>query len=270
MERYALLRISFFCGVFYMNCEFCGKPSGRYSLCRDCYELKENGEIEKCEDCGEWHYADEPCECESEDNGFVTTPCIICGAEANGYWFCRDCYRKYKNKEILLRIRNCTEVEFLDDTYEGKYICADGHIVKSKSEREIDNYLFSKGIFHVYEKPFPIDEDSAHDLHPDFYLPKEDIYIEFWGYDDTNIKYAESKNYKLDIYRKRKITLICMYEKTDAKDINTALDRKLALCEKGKINFEEKTAGDFKQPKNEYKRKKKSELIAFDDGNVPF
>ena len=61
-----------------------------------------------------------------------------------------------------------------------------------------------------------------------------------------------------------------MYEKTDAKDINTALDRKLALCEKGKINFEEKTAGDFKQPKNEYKRKKKSELIAFEDGNVPF
>ena len=225
--RGTLFCVSLFLWGVFMNCEFCGKPSGRYSLCRDCYELKENGEIEKCEDCGVWHYTDEPCECESEDE--VATPCIICGAEANGYWFCRDCYRKYKNKEILLRIRNCTEVEFLDDTYEGKYICADGHIVKSKSEREIDNYLFSKGIFHVYEKPFPIDEDSAHDLHPDFYLPKEDIYIEFWGYDDTNIKYAESKNYKLDIYRKRKITLICMYEKTDAKDINTALDRKLAL-----------------------------------------
>ena len=57
--------------------------------------------------------------------------------------------------------------------------------------------------------------------------------------------------------------------KTDAKDINTALDRKLALCEKGQINFEEKTEGDFKQPKNEYKRKKRN-YDDYEDGNVPF
>lgn len=246
------------------TCVICGKPSGMYPLCREHLKMKAEGKVVKCEDCGEWHLINEHCECEDdfeENEEIVSTQCIVCGEESNGYWFCRDCYHKYKNKEILLRIRNCTEVEFLDDTYEGKYICADGHIVKSKSEREIDNYLFSKGIFHVYEKPFPIDEDSAHDLHPDFYLPKEDIYIEFWGYDDTNAKYAESKNYKLDIYRKRKITLICMYEKIDAKDIYTALDRKLSLYEKGVINFEEKTAGDFKQPKNEYKRKKRIMMI---------
>lgn len=257
------------------TCAICGKPSGMYPLCREHLKMKADGKVVKCADCGVWHLIDEPCDCEdsffNKDESFVSTQCIVCGEESNGYWFCRDCYHKYKNKEILLRIRNCTEVEFLDDTYEGKYVCADGHIVKSKSEREIDNYLFSKGIFHVYEKPFPIDEDSAHDLHPDFYLPKEDIYIEFWGYDDTNTKYTESKNYKLDIYRKRKVTLICMYEKTDAKDINTALDRKLALCEKGQINFEEKTVGDFKQLKNEYKRKGKAKLSFFDDdGDVSF
>ena len=38
----------------------------------------------------------------------------------------------------------------MDESYEGMFKCRDGHIVKSKSEREIDNYLFEKGIEPPY------------------------------------------------------------------------------------------------------------------------
>ena len=227
------------------TCVICGKPSGMYPLCREHLQMKAEGKVVKCEDCGAWHYVNEVCECqrqETEDvilNTSSDTECIICRKPSNGYWFCKDCYRLYKNKEIHLRIKNCSEVDLLDDSYEGVYICADGHIVKSKSERDIDNYLFYHDIFHVYEKAFPIDDNPEHDLHPDFYLPKLDVYIEHWGYDESNVKYTEAKKYKLQKYKEAGITLICTHEKTDAKDIDTALDRKLKLYKKGQITGEE-------------------------------
>lgn len=228
------------------SCVICGKPSGMYPLCREHLQMKAEGKVVKCEDCGIWHFSNEACKCQRQESEEILifgtasdTECIICRQQSNGYWFCKDCYRQYKNKEIHLRIKNCSDVDLLDDSYEGVYICADGHIVKSKSERDIDNYLFYHDIFHVYEKAFPIDDNPEHDLHPDFYLPKLDVYIEHWGYDESNIKYNEAKNYKIQKYREASVTLICTHEKTDAKDIDTALDRKLKLYKKNQINFNE-------------------------------
>lgn len=242
------------------TCVICGKPSGMYPLCREHLQMKAEGKVIKCEDCGTWHIVNTPCDCKKSkaqkdfevveaamkkrenaisDEEEISTECIICRQPSNGYWFCKDCYRLYKNKEIHLRIKNCSDVDLLDDSYEGVYICADGHIVKSKSERDIDNYLFYHDIFHVYEKAFPIDDNPEHDLHPDFYLPKLDVYIEHWGYDESNVKYTEAKKYKLQKYKEFGITLICTHEKTDAKDIDTALDRKLKLYKKGQITGEE-------------------------------
>ena len=259
------------------TCVICGEPSGMYPLCRKHLQMKNEGLVVKCERCGKWYLTELGCDCQKEqepekelrlnmDVKFVDesddvpeevldeenedddeeeyqddyrNQCLTCGRDANGYWFCTECYKKFFSKTILLQIKGCTEVELLNENYSGQYTCADGHIVKSKSERDIDNYLFNHGIFHVYEKPFPIDGRKEHDIHPDFYLPKEDVYIEFWGYDSSNQRYTDSKNYKMDIYRQRKITLINLYEKTDANDIDAAMTRKLSMYEKGKINFEE-------------------------------
>ncbi|WP_251548305.1 hypothetical protein [Pumilibacter intestinalis] len=160
--------------------------------------------------------------------------CIVCGTESNGYLFCRTHYNKYKNKTLLLKITKCSEIEILDESYEGIYICRDGHVVKSKSEREIDNYLFSNKIAHAYEKALTIDGET---FHPDFYLPELKVYIEHWGYDESNYEYTRTKNYKIEKYRKKGITLICTHEKTDTKDIEATLDRKLESYEEGKINF---------------------------------
>lgn len=161
--------------------------------------------------------------------------CILCGEDSNGKHFCRDCYYKYRNKNVIIRITNCCEVEFLESGYESKITCDDGHPVKSQQEAMIDNYLFKEGIKHVYEKPFPIDGNPDHDLHPDFYLPDFNIYIEHFGV-TGNKKYEETKEYKLPLYQKTGITLIC----TTGKDINNLsanLERKLKFYKKGEINF---------------------------------
>ena len=158
-----------------------------------------------------------------------------CGAPCNGYFFCKKCYYKYRNKSVILKITNCSEVEILESGYESKITCDDGHPVKSQQEAMIDNYLFGHNIRHVYEKPFPIDGNPEHDLHPDFYLPELDIYIEHFGI-TGNKRYEETKEYKLPHYKKAGITLICTTGK-DISNLSANLERKLKFCEKGKINY---------------------------------
>lgn len=251
------------------NCQFCGNYCGKYILCRACNELKSNGEITKCDDCGAWHVTHDKCKCqkssgifsfikekifnrfdddyydeeddeedENDDRGEST--CLICKKPSNGYLFCYEHYRKYKKKTVLFSVKNAKDIELVKESYTDTYTypCDDGHIVKSKSEKDIDNYLFIHDIPHVYEKELIIDQNTI--IHPDFYLPKEDVYIEHWGYGEENIQYTRQKEFKLKYYKEHGLTLICTYEKTDArKNINSVLEMKLRTFKKGQINFEE-------------------------------
>lgn len=233
-------------------CPICGEPTSVYMgnarkdrLCRKHGKLANIGEIEQCPDCGTWHESNKACVCmksnkyelDSNDNKdkIIGENCLDCGQPCYGYFFCKKCYLKYRNKSVILKITNCFDVEILESGYENKITCDDGHPVKSQQEAMIDNYLFGKGIKHVYEKPFPIDEKPEHDLHPDFYLPELDIYIEHFGI-TGNKRYEETKEYKLPLYKKAGITLIC----TTGKDINNLsanLERKLKFYRKGEINY---------------------------------
>ncbi|MBR0234989.1 MAG: hypothetical protein IJQ37_00840 [Clostridia bacterium] len=174
----------------------------------------------------------------------VVVKCIACGKETkNGNLFCISCYLKYKDKQLLVKVTKCKEIEIMDESYEGVYKCKDGHIVKSKSEREIDNYLFDHGIPHAYEKAISIDADREHDLHPDFYLPNylnngKDVYIEHWGFNSNNRNYTKSKKYKIDIYKEKGLTIISTNEK-DMNDPEASLDRKLNHFKYDTINFAE-------------------------------
>lgn len=232
------------------TCDVCGKPSGFYPLCTSCFVLRDKGEIVKDEKTNKWVKVEnkEPSKAkieepkekkpeakEEEKPVEKHSECIVCGEEANGYLFCRQCYSKYWNTRVLAEIRNCKDITFIRviDDYEENllYICKDGHKVRSKSERDIDNYLFDHKIAHAYEKPLPIDDNKEHDLHPDFYLPNEDIYIEHWGM--TNKKdYQQQKEYKIEIYKKLGITLISTTEE-DIQDTETALTRKLKFRKEG-------------------------------------
>lgn len=230
-----------------LNCPICGKPTSVWygnarkdKLCKEHARQLKEGLLVFDSVNNKWNKSsnssNENVLKVSSDNEVIESQnnCIICGKESGDYLFCRSCYYKYKNKVLLIKITNCENIELLDESYEGIYICKDGHVVKSKSERDIDNYLFEKKIPHAYEKALLIDSET---FHPDFYLPEQSLYIEHWGYDDTNVEYTKTKNYKLEKYKKEGITLICTYEKTDAKDIEATMQRKLDRYETGKINY---------------------------------
>lgn len=236
------------------KCPICGNPTSSYmgnerkdGLCREHAKQFKEGLITKCPDCGTWHLSKEKCKCavaikpikelvkpiEQDNNAELT--CLICGQISNGKHFCYNCWAKYKDKSIVLKITNCKETEVIESGYESKITCEDGHPVKSQQEAMIDDYLYRHNIKHTYEKPFSIDDNPEHDLHPDFYLPEEDVYIEHFGVSGSK-KYEESKEYKLKIYKESGITLIATNGK-DISNLSANLERKLKFFKKGEINF---------------------------------
>ena len=256
------------------KCLSCGAETNGYAFCHNCWKKYTREEMlailkkETKEDSREQATEGEPCRAErnelhgagdgkreeefrTENTQIVIdsgnrSKCITCGKKTDGLLFCPFCYQKYKNKELLFKITNCTNVELLDDSYEGRYTCKDGHVVKSKSERDIDNYLFEHGISHAYEKELPYGATEKEILHPDFFLPNylgkdKHVYLEHWGYNENNLQYTKTKKFKMPIYRDLGVTLICTYEKSDSGKIDSVLDRKLndKFIKENQINYEE-------------------------------
>lgn len=165
--------------------------------------------------------------------------CIICGESSNGKHFCMSCYKRYRDKDILLKVHKCEFPigEPLDESYEGVFECLDGHIVKSISEQIIDDWLCEQGIFHAYEAPLDIGEEKP--IKPDFclknYLGKgKDVYIEYFGLKGQP-KYDQQTTYKMQHYKRLGITLVCLYPK-DSKNLKFALQTKILNKEKIKEN----------------------------------
>lgn len=243
------------------KCIACGAKTTGYAFCKNCWNryttdemlellnnpaTPQNKENNKKQEGSAKASETEPSNTVVIIDENNKSKCITCGKKTDGLLFCGSCYHKYKDKNLLFRITRCNSVELLDADYEGKYICADGHIVKSKSERDIDNYLFEKCIQHAYEKDWSYGKTAKEILKPDFCLPNylgkgKDVYIEHWGYEENNIQYTKTKKFKMPIYKNSGITLVCTYEKTDTGKIDSVLDRKLKKenIDEGKINFEE-------------------------------
>ena len=99
--------------------------------------------------------------------------------------------------------------------------CLDGHIVKSKGELIIDNYLTILRIEHVYEKTIKI---KGNNVKCDWYLPEIDVYIEYWGY--SGKRYNKRKKEKLKLYRIANKNLISI-ENMMFDDIYTSMDKML-------------------------------------------
>lgn len=248
-------------------CPICGEPTNSYMgnyrkdrLCRKHAKELKDGLIEQCEGCGAWHETGKRCKCQIEhtkidfskvgeeikknkatiieDNASELT-CIICGEPSNGKHFCKSCYYKFKDKVLYLQIKKCSEFVKLDAEYESDFVCDDGHLVKSPYEKIIDNWLYKEDITHAYEIKIDVDKDN--DITPDFYIPEyngiKNIYIEFWGYDETNIKYQRTKEYKMKIYpdlvKRDGITVIYLNKKEVEND---TYKKKIKYAEQGKIN----------------------------------
>jgi len=85
-----------------------------------------------------------------------------------------------------------------------KYLTEDGHFVRSRGEKMIDDFLYRHNIPHAYEKKLRVGSET---LYSDFYIPiGKKCYIEYWGLEDK--RYAKRRRKKVEIYRKYKYNLV--------------------------------------------------------------
>lgn len=155
-----------------------------------------------------------------------TSNCILCEKEAYGYLFCYDCYNKYKDTPIHIRFINGVPVK---DSYRREnlhYKCEDGHWVRSQQERTIDDFLYKNKIWHEYESALesPLEETSK-PIHPDFYLPELDVYIEHHGITNS-AEYDEINEYKEPYFEGKRVIYTTPEDIIDPK---TSLPEKLGL-----------------------------------------
>lgn len=125
--------------------------------------------------------------------------------------------------------------EELEDDYRNKFVspyrCKDGHYVKSKAERIIDDYFFLARIIHVYEQAV-YNEENNETYYPDFYLPYEGksegenkgIYIEYFGLD--NDEYSKKAKKKMKFYKSKKFDFIEIRE-CNMSNLEDYLDRSI-------------------------------------------
>jgi hypothetical protein len=89
-----------------------------------------------------------------------------------------------------------------------KFLCSDGHWVRSKAELLVDNWLYTRRppIAHAYERRLPVEEEA----YADFYIPVGDCYIEYWGLDTP--EYTDRQQRKLELYDRYKFRVISLRE----------------------------------------------------------
>ena len=97
----------------------------------------------------------------------------------------------------------------------------DGHLVRSRCEVIIDDWLHYHNIKHDYEKPIFFSPTGF--IICDWYLPNLDIYLEYWGV-KKNSDYTKNRLFKEEIYKKLNLTLISI-ENSDLTCIKMKLGR---------------------------------------------
>ena len=108
-------------------CPICGEPTssfmGNYrkdKLCKKHANDFKNGNLVQCDICNVWHYIDEPCNCvkplftELPTTGFDR--CVSCGNATNGYAFCRNCFKKLTEDDMLSILNNFASEQQRNDT----------------------------------------------------------------------------------------------------------------------------------------------------------
>ena len=121
---------------------------------------------------------------------------------------------------IVKKIKKSLEKKYLPETATS-FKCIDGHVVRSKGELIIDNYLYNHKIRHEYENKINLNGNT---VTYDWFLPELDIYIEYWGF--YGKEYMKRKEEKIRLYKKGKLKLISV-EDIMFKDIYFHLEELL-------------------------------------------
>lgn len=89
-----------------------------------------------------------------------------------------------------------------------------GERVRSKAEKTVADYLYSKNIDYIYEKTITIGKRKQK-IKYDFFLPFENVYVEYWGLENSSSeikkKYLKRKQEKIKIYCYYKLNLLSLY-----------------------------------------------------------
>ena len=215
-------------------CPICGEATRVYMgnarkdrLCGKHADMLKAGDLILGDD-GNFAFKDgSASEAKADSNAASELTCIICGEPSNGKHFCVKCYHEYKDKAIDIRITNCRETKILDQYGNLTIECDDGRKVRSRAEALISNFFYNNRIRSVYEKTIYYKENGEDKtLHPDFYLPDYDVYIE---YNEIKKKsYLKSKEYTQRIYDQLGFKVIIM----DDQDLNS-----IAGCLKPKLGI---------------------------------
>lgn len=200
----------------YDKCQICGKPTTGHAFCHNCWNTHTEEELLAVLN------GEKKVQIKIENDNSSDLKCIICGNPSNGKHFCIDCYKKYKDKSIDIRISNCSTTSILDQYGNLHIKCDDGRKVRSRAEALISNWLFKEKIRNIYEQPFYYKDENGETktLHPDFYLPDYDLYIEY--NEITNKPYLKQKEYTQKIYNQKNKKVIIMTDK-DIDDISACL-----------------------------------------------
>jgi hypothetical protein len=97
-------------------------------------------------------------------------------------------------------------------------LAGDRTVVQSRGEKAIADWLIRNDIAYRYDDKFQIIIGYA--VRPDFYSPRFDVYIEYWGLDTTDYKIGMMLTKKL--YQQEGKKLISLYPK-DVPDLDGKL-----------------------------------------------
>jgi hypothetical protein len=107
------------------------------------------------------------------------------------------------------------------EKFPARFRSTDGHMVRSRAEMLIDNWLYMQSIVHAFERKLPIEEE----VYCDFYIPQKKVYIEYWGM-ENDPKYAARMATKKAIYQRYNLNLIELND-DDIMNLDDVLPRRL-------------------------------------------
>lgn len=131
---------------------------------------------------------------------------------------------EFSNKAAIASNAVDSETKDIRKKWEASNLCDDGHYVRSYSEMLIDNWLYYNGYLHAYEKKVFMRTEPDEIVLCDFYLPKGNVYIEFWGKDTE--EYNMRRERKMKLYEENNYRVISI-ESDDIKVLSDILQRKI-------------------------------------------
>lgn len=154
--------------------------------------------------------------------------CLFCQKPSNGMHFCKECYYKYKDREMDIHIKNLTDWHITDEYGNQKIQCKNGMKVRSRAEKIIADFFFDHNIRVIYETDIPYShKGKTIILNPDFYLPdfgeigengkKKGIIIEYNELETSS--YRRKKNFTKQGYEEMGLDVIIL----STEDINNDL-----------------------------------------------